>query len=936
MTAQLGHNADRSSWAGGDPLLERETALEQVMDALSSAEAGHGQAVFVEGAAGIGKTVLLDVGQQAAEASGFRVTVGTGSPMERDLPFGLIDQALLGLCGDEVDQLTALEGSGDPAARFFRTFRWVAGLTRSSPVLLALDDLHWADRDSMELLGFLGRRLKDVPVVLLAAARPEPGQASALARELAGCGHARLVSIESLSPRASAALLERLAGSIDPRERDRVCGACAGTPLLIEEAARALNDRGSMPASAWTGQFAQMLLLERFAGVDEDGFSYLQAASILGVRFRPSYAGALAGLDEAGVGAVHASLLRARLLEDLGGGWASFSHPLFAQALQEAQTPSARERLHSAAFGLLADREQDAARAAEHALAGELHGDPRAIEVTTRAGREALMRGALQAACTHLGNAVELAGDTADTDLLLDHAGALLARGRVEDARDVCEQLLASAGIEPGVRARTLMLLARTAMLVGHPDDSQRLYDEAAEVAMLVDPASCVVAMIDAMLTCQASSSVTWGLATISRALELLPAGAPERQPLEFLRAFTKLMLGDSSESNLLVRERDCSAARQDAHGGQSREWNLAVHALMSCKLREDFDRARELFEHEFKRAVEDGAPLLMGILAGGYAETLLELGRPSEALELVDRAQALTDVATPPWLSLPRTMLLIELGRDAEARPIIDALQSFQASVPPGYFAFVSLWLDLVDSRRLLVAGEPEQASTTMLHAAEIAGLAGLLHPRIVPWAGVAIEAHVEAGHIDRARALIDDLDERSRTLDCRSPQAQLKLGQARLAAAEGHVHEADQRFSEALAIFAELPTPVAHAEALLAYGAHLRRSGRPRDAREPLARALALVEPTGVERVVKLACAELAAAGGRRRRREVDASALTAQEERVAAFAAEGMTNKQIAAALHLSPRTVGHHLGRVYAKLAIASRRELIARRHKHKPE
>ena len=324
-----------------------------------------------------------------------------------------------------------------------------------------------------------------------------------------------------------------------------------------------------------------------------------------------------------------------------------------------------------------------------------------------------------------------------------------------------------------------------------------------------------------------------------------------------------------------------------------------------------------------------------MGILAGGYAETLLELGHPGEALELVDRAWALTDVAMPPWLSLPRTMLLIELGRDAEAQPLIEALRSFQAGMPPGYFAFVSLWLDLVDARRLLAAGEPERASAAMLHAAEIARLAGLHHPRIVPWAGVGIEAHIAAGHIDRARALIDDLDESSRTLGCRAPRAQLKLGQARLAAVEGYMGEADRRFSDALAIFAEIPTPAAHAEALVAYGAHLRRSGRPRAAREPLAQALALAEPTGVERVVTLARGELAATGGRRRRREADAGALTAQEERVAALAADCMTNAQIAAALHLSPRTVGHHLGRVYTKLGIASRRELIARRHEQEP-
>ena len=123
-------------------------------------------------------------------------------------------------------------------------------------------------------------------------------------------------------------------------------------------------------------------------------------------------------------------------------------------------------------------------------------------------------------------------------------------------------------------------------------------------------------------------------------------------------------MLGDPCETDLLERE-SCAAAQQEGHGGQSREWNLAVHALMSCKLLEDFDRARELFEHSLSARSRTRAAL-MGILAGGYAETLLELGHPGEALELVDRAWALTDVAMPPWLSLPRTMLLIELGRDA------------------------------------------------------------------------------------------------------------------------------------------------------------------------------------------------------------------------------------------------------------------------------
>jgi DNA-binding CsgD family transcriptional regulator len=273
----------------------------------------------------------------------------------------------------------------------------------------------------------------------------------------------------------------------------------------------------------------------------------------------------------------------------------------------------------------------------------------------------------------------------------------------------------------------------------------------------------------------------------------------------------------------------------------------------------------------------------------------------------------------------------LTELGRDEDAAPHVEALRSFLTAMPLQYYAPVSLRLDLLDACRLLGAGEPEQASEKMLHAAQIAELAGWREPSIVPWAGVGIEAHLAAGRIDRACALMGDLEELTQRPSCRWPRAILELGRARLAAIDGRTEEADRRFDGALEIFAELPLPIAHAEALLAHGAHLRRSGRPLKAREPIARALELCERAGAERVARLARAELAAAGGRRRRRDVDSHELTAQEQRVAAHAAEGMTNAQIAAALHLSSKTVSHHLQHIYAKLDIHSRRELIRRAH-----
>ena len=118
----------------------------------------------------------------------------------------------------------------------------------------------------------------------------------------------------------------------------------------------------------------------------------------------------------------------------------------------------------------------------------------------------------------------------------------------------------------------------------------------------------------------------------------------------------------------------------------------------------------------------------------------------------------------------------------------------------------------------------------------------------------------------------------------------------------------------------------PICRAEALITYGSYLRRTGRPREAREPLAQALGICEQKGVERVARLARAELAATGGRRRRGVTDSIELTAQERRVAGLAAGGMTNVQIATALRLSPKTIGHYLERTYTKLGISSRREL----------
>nr|WP_256469070.1 AAA family ATPase [Conexibacter sp. DBS9H8] len=919
----------REPGVGGEFLLERDAVLTAIEDAISAVGRGGGESVFVIGTAGIGKTSVLGAAAAAARAQGFRIATAVGSPMEVGLPFGLFSQAVVALGGAAVEDVVRLERLGGQPARFYRTLRWLGELAARTPVFLALDDLHWSDPDSLALLGFLCRRLTTSRVLVLGSLRPESDPASALVQELVVSGHARVVELEALSPQASEALVARIASRpLDAGQGDQLWRACAGTPLLLEAGAWVLNAGGALDVGHG-GTLGRAFLLQRFAGVGDEAFGYLHAASIFGVRFAPKVAAALADLDPVAAQAAHMRLVRARLLDDLGAGEAAFVHPLFAQALLESQPLSERERLHAAAFRLLVAAGAPDAVAAAHAAAGRLIGDPLAVQVAARAGRAALGQGALEAACVHLASAAELAQDTADGELLLEYASALAARAQIDAARVVCERLLARPALELGARARALALLGRGAMVAGRPAVAESFFDQAVAAATLAGPAVEAATLADAAVTCHVASPIPWVITITSRALALLGADAPTRPRLEFLSAYSRLMGGDPCGVALLTRETKRWSARTDP-SDSGWAWTMAVHSLNTFKLLEDPAGATDLFEREFAAAIEDGAPILINALAGAYADAVHRLGRTREALELVQGAISLSAVPMAPWMDLAQAVLLTELGRDEDARAHFEVLRSFTSGNPPRYYAPVSLWLDLLDARRLLASGEPEHASDTMVHAAEIAELTGWREPCIVPWASVGIEAHLSAGRVDRARALIEDLELLAHPLSCRWPRAVLALGHARIAAAEGRLQEADRRFEAALGIFAELPMPIHHADALISHGVYLRRSGRPREAREPLSLALSLAERTGSERAARLARAELGAAGGRRRRRDRDSTELTAQEQRVAGLAAEGLSNAQIAAVLQLSPRTVGHHLGHVYAKLGVSTRRALIADR------
>jgi DNA-binding CsgD family transcriptional regulator len=908
-------------------LIERAEPEQTIREALSDAARGEGTAVFLTGTAGIGKTAMLRRATSLARDEGCLLAHAVASRMERGLPFGLLGQAIVALGGNPVEDVAELAGAGGQSARFYRTLRWLGELSDETAVVVALDDLHWADPDSLELLAFLCRRLSVLRVLVIGTLRPGPAQATALAHELASAGYARVTALEPLSRSGSAELLSRALGRVPgDEEASELWRACAGTPLLLQAAGRALAEGTPLRQLEEGPLVDSTLLLRRFADVGGQGFDYVKAGAILGVHFDHRTATALSGVPPTAADDALVQLVRAGVLEDLDSGSVAFVHPLFVQALLDEQPSALRRRQHAEAFAIVVAQHGPDALAAEHAALAGLVGDPLAIEITSRAGATALAQGALRAASKHFGNAVWLAGEDPPVDLVLRHGQALVAEADVEQARALCAGLVARE-LDAGTRSQALRLLARVEMLASRPSRAQQLFMEAAAVAP--DRAAMAEVLCDALLTCLASAPARWILDTALGALELVAEGSPQQRLVRFIESYAALVCRCDPRDAATVVEEVIRIGARAVWPGQGWNLTLAVHALNMCKMLENFDGARAIFEREYAEAVGAGAPVLMSGLTVAYADVLMRLGRLEEALELVEHTSAQIDRRIPPWSDLAVAVLCSELGLDARSRERTDVLREFQREIPLEQYAVVSLWLHLLDGRAQFAAGLHEQASETMVRAAEVASLSGRIEPCLVPWAGVALDAHLAAGRVDRAQSLLADLEARSQDLPSRWPRAVIALGRAGLAAVDGPQQRADDLYAEAIEHFKELSQPLELAQALASFGTYLRRTGRPREARTPLAGAVAICEDAHAERLARLARAELAACGGRRRRRGEDRWELTAQEARVAALAAQGMANGQIAAALHLSPKTVSFHLQRVYSKLDIHSRRELIRR-------
>ncbi|MGH3159586.1 MAG: AAA family ATPase, partial [Streptosporangiaceae bacterium] len=396
-------------------LYQRDAELRLAADLLDKVAGHRGGALLFAGDAGLGKTALLrEVSRGAARA--FRIGTAAGDPVETSVAFSFLGQALYAL-GCPVALAEPGEGAGVTDLRstlFHRVLGWLREI--GEPTVLMLDDLQWADSDSVAMLSFLCRRLQGLPVGVIATLRSWPPAAHDVAHRLAAAGKARLAELAPLSGSAAQRVLgDRVPGLVSASTIKRAVAMCGGNPLLLEQVSVLIEQGDDLSAPQLSRELPnpQPLLLSRFAALPAEVVRCARAASVLGARFRPSLAAKVARVAERDIEPTLDALARSGLVREVPGQTCEhvveFVHPLLRQLLYEDLGAAMRDQLHRRACRILLEQGLDR-EAAEHAMRGHVAGDPAAIAALERAGLNALRHGAVGTATEQLRAAVTQAG----------------------------------------------------------------------------------------------------------------------------------------------------------------------------------------------------------------------------------------------------------------------------------------------------------------------------------------------------------------------------------------------------------------------------------------------------------------------------------------------------------------------------------------------
>ena len=953
----------------GEHLVGRAETCDVFDDALAELSSGRSDALALVGEPGIGKTRLLKELAARANGRGQLVLYGSASELERDLPFWVfvdaLDEYVQGL---EPRRLEALEddvrtelahvlpslsrfgaagGAAFPHERY-RSHRAVRELlerlTATKPLVLVLDDLHWADSASVELLGALLRQPPAAAVLVALAVRPRqaPERLAAALERAHRAGTLLRVEVGALTRGETRELLGE---SVEGAAATALYDESGGNPFYLEQLARSLaleRTAGASelsPADLDVPPAVAAALAEELALLSDGARLVLEGAAVAGDPFEPELAAAAAATSEASALEALDELLKLDLIRETEVPRRfRFRHPLVRRAVYESTPGGWRLGAHERSAEALTARGASAVERAHHVERSARQGDAAAV-VTLREAGDAMAQRAPANAATWFGHALRLLPDAAPpearVELLLSRARALVATGQFAEGHAA---LLDSIGLVPAdsvaLQVRLTTACAGLEHLLGRHEQAHARLARAMD--NLGDPASREAAALMIELAMDGFSRMdyelmrTWAERALSTARPLgdRPLTAAAVAVLAFAsatRGATPEAEAQRSEAAALVANLDDDelALRLDAAA------NLAGAELY-------LDRYAEAEAHA-ERAIAVGRatgqsefiPLPYSILG----QVKLLRGQPAEAAELLD------DAVEGARLSGNVQALAGNLGNRSmallAAGDVRTALASAQECVEltSGLDQSLVCAAGVALSAALLENGDPQRAVDVLVRSSggdELPLIPGVWRAKsleLLTRCWLALSRRSEA---ERAAA---GAQATAAALRLRMAAA---MGDRAVAAVALDTGDSDRAAKRALTAAAAADEVGAHVETGLARtlaGRALAQAGHTERAVTELKHAASELQACGALRYRSAAERELRGLGHRSYRRsrpgKSDGSgveALTERELEVARLVVDRRTNPEIAEALFLSPKTVETHMRNIFRKLDVSSRVEV----------
>ncbi|MFZ0664420.1 MAG: AAA family ATPase, partial [Acidimicrobiales bacterium] len=810
---------------GATALFERREAIEAIDSVLDRLSEGEGRSLFLVGEAGLGKTTLLRRIEAKAAPIQRRLlgpyVVGRTSagPYDTGQAFAIADQLFASLAINTSTRGRALNGQDERSNRFLSSIRALDECSAESPVVLVLDDLHWADPDSLALVEFISRHIASRRVALVATLRPWPTDALEVAGSLNQDGLSEVCELLPLSDEASRALLmAKVWGGVSSGVATEAASACAGNPLLLEEVARSLLGGHPIPAFEPFSSRRRDILLRRFASVSEATFRLLRSASIFGTTFRPSAARDVAGMDSDIAAIALDEAIAARIVEP-GTSEASFVHPAFSGALYEGIHDPLRSELHRSAFRVLRSMGAPAAEAAEHAiLAGTT--DPDAVACMLQAGTEANKAGAWSSALHLLSNAIEIAGGDPPPALVRELAEALIETGSAAEAVKRLEELLLRRDFDGIERGRALIALGAARLIAGRPGSPVACFEEAARILEPLDSTLAVHALLKgafAARTFQGAESVI-RMAESARWIAP-PDNLTTKLQIDAAWGSGSLMLGVYEGYKVLARavgtiESDPGLLDEFSESGW---WPLVWYAGAAAAT-EHFEEAQHAFDIGFQAAEGRSWTGAMGAHLMMHGDLMYRTGRLSAVAEDIAKLESLIEImpVMTPFVTMMQCLLSIEQDRPAEAESKCAFLESILEHLqvkPPA----IALWTVRARATLDLMSGDALSACAALDRGASIAEARGLHEPCIIPWWEPAIGCYRLAGRFDDLQRVIDWLDRAVVDLPCIWPRVYAQAGRALVAENAGDLEASYFHFDQAFELMQKVPLPINHARLLI-----------------------------------------------------------------------------------------------------------------------